>query len=272
MKTKLSLVVSVLVAFAAGIGGTLWWNSSQSGPGGTTLFGGPSKASLDAMALLEARNKELESRLAKLLADLERKDEQLKKLLAAKTELDKRNEEMKAEVEKVNQEWTFSYGSTKEAGKFIGSLMKDALAMRNMDRNDPQNAARMRDMFLKFTSLGPILQEMQKLDDKPKEFAEFRAEALGEALDLDESQRQRVAGIVEKYKTQAQALPEGSEERSQLNEKAIAEIRTGLNEEQQGLMDAIPSTRMGAAGDLLETPSLDPSKWRDRMRPPRGGP
>ena len=269
MKTKLSLVLTVLVAFAAGIGGTLWWTSSQSGPGGTTIFG-PSQSTRDALAVLEARNKELEARLAKLLADLDRRDEQLKKLLATKTDLDKRNQEMKAEVEKMNQEWTFSYGTTKDAGKFIGSLMKDALAMRNMDRNDPENAAKMRDMFLKFTSLGPILQEMQKLDDKPKEFAEFRAEALGEALDLDESQRQRVAGIVEKYKTQAQSLPEGSDERAQLNEKAIAEIRTGLNEEQQGLMDAIPSTRMGAAGDLLETPSLDPSKWRDRMRPPRG--
>lgn len=274
MKSKFLLLISVVVAFAAGLGGGLWWSAARSGAGATLPFlGGAGDASRKAIADMDARVRELEDRLAKLLADNERKDARIKGLVAEQDKLAGRNREMQQEMEKLNQEWTFSYGSTKDAGKFIGSLMKDGLGMRNLDPNDPEAATKMRDMFLKFASLGPILQEMQKIDDKPKEFADFRAAVLGEALGLDDAGRERVSGIVERYKAQALALPEGSEQRLALSQQALDEIRGGLSEDQQGLLEAIPGTRMGGMSDLLETPSLDPEKWRERMRgarPPRG--
>lgn len=274
MKSKFLLLISVVVAFAAGLGGGLWWSAAHSGAGATLPFlGGAGDASRKAIADMDARVRELEDRLAKLLADNERKDARIKGLVAEQDKLAGRNREMQQEMEKLNQEWTFSYGSTKDAGKFIGSLMKDGLGMRNLDPNDPEAATKMRDMFLKFASLGPILQEMQKIDDKPKEFADFRAAVLGEALGLDDAGRERVSGIVERYKAQALALPEDSEQRLALSQQALDEIRGGLSEDQQGLLEAIPGTRMGGMSDLLETPSLDPEKWRERMRgarPPRG--
>ena len=274
MKSKFLLLISVVVAFAAGLGGGLWWSAARSGAGATLPFlGGAGDASRKAIADMDARVRELEDRLAKLLADNERKDARIKGLVAEQDKLAGRNREMQQEMEKLNQEWTFSYGSTKDAGKFIGSLMKDGLGMRNLDPNDPEAATKMRDMFLKFASLGPILQEMQKIDDKPKEFADFRAAVLGEALGLDDAGRERVSGIVERYKAQALALPEDSEQRLALSQQALDEIRGGLSEDQQGLLEAIPGTRMGGVSDLLETPSLDPEKWRERMRgarPPRG--
>ena len=274
MKSKFLLLISVVVAFAAGLGGGLWWSAARSGAGATLPFlGGAGDTSRKAIADMDARVRELEDRLAKLLADNERKDARIKGLVAEQDKLAGRNREMQQEMEKLNQEWTFSYGSTKDAGKFIGSLMKDGLGMRNLDPNDPEAATKMRDMFLKFASLGPILQEMQKIDDKPKEFADFRAAVLGEALGLDDAGRERVSGIVERYKAQALALPEDSEQRLALSQQALDEIRGGLSEDQQGLLEAIPGTRMGGMSDLLETPSLDPEKWRERMRgarPPRG--
>ena len=274
MKSKFLLLISVVVAFAAGLGGGLWWSAARSGAGATLPFlGGAGDASRKAIADMDARVRELEDRLGKLLADNERKDARIKGLVAEQDKLAGRNREMQQEMEKLNQEWTFSYGSTKDAGKFIGSLMKDGLGMRNLDPNDPEAATKMRDMFLKFASLGPILQEMQKIDDKPKEFADFRAAVLGEALGLDDAGRERVSGIVERYKAQALALPEDSEQRLALSQQALDEIRGGLSEDQQGLLEAIPGTRMGGMSDLLETPSLDPEKWRERMRgarPPRG--
>ena len=274
MKSKFLLLISVVVAFAAGLGGGLWWSAARSGAGATLPFlGGAGDASRKAIADMDARVRELEDRHAKQLADNERKDARIKGLVAEQDKLAGRNREMQQEMEKLNQEWTFSYGSTKDAGKFIGSLMKDGLGMRNLDPNDPEAATKMRDMFLKFASLGPILQEMQKIDDKPKEFADFRAAVLGEALGLDDAGRERVSGIVERYKAQALALPEDSEQRLALSQQALDEIRGGLSEDQQGLLEAIPGTRMGGMSDLLETPSLDPEKWRERMRgarPPRG--
>ena len=267
MKSKFLLLISVVVAFAAGLGGGLWWSAARSGAGATLPFlGGAGDASRKAIADMDARVRELEDRLAKLLADNERKDARIKGLVAEQDKLAGRNREMQQEMEKLNQEWTFSYGSTKDAGKFIGSLMKDGLGMRNLDPNDPEAATKMRDMFLKFASLGPILQEMQKIDGKPKEFAEFRAAVLGEALGLDDAGRERVAGIVERYKTQAMALPEDSEQRLALSQQALEEIHGGLSPDQQGLLEAIPGTRIGGVSDLLETPSLDPEKWRERMR------
>ncbi|MFM8983640.1 MAG: hypothetical protein ACKOLA_12210, partial [Spartobacteria bacterium] len=217
-----------------------------------------------ALADAEERAKGLQARLDELQNKLATKDGET---AALRTERDKLSEDMakmKKEVEELNKEWTFSYGSTRDAGKFMGSAMRDAILLRDMAQDDPERAAKSRDMFLKFVSMGPILQEMQKLDDKPKEFSEFRASILAESLGLEDNERTRVAGVVERYKTQYNNLPVDSPEREALNERALSEVTSGFTEEQKGFLQKISDADMSGASDLLGTPSLDPATWRGR--------
>jgi uncharacterized coiled-coil protein SlyX len=274
MKTKIQTLVVSLVTLLIGAAGGAWWAADRAAgaSGGAPLisFGGGDASGRSALADMEARLRELEAKLAAREAELAGQQARLAELADEKARLQERAQSMSAEIDKLNDEWAFSYGSTREAGKFVGSMISDALAMRGMDPNDPDAPVKMRDMFLKFASLGPILQEMQKIDDKPREFAEFRAAVLGEALALDDASRGRIASIVEGYKTRANSLPEDDENRRALNEQAAAEIRATLAPDKQELLDAIPGTRMGRMSDLLETPSLDPARWQQRMRQERG--
>jgi hypothetical protein len=211
----------------------------------------------DRLRALQARVEQLENQAATKGAEA----------LTLREERDKLSEDlakMRKEVEELNQEWTFSYGNTRDAGKFMGSMMRDAILLRDMPPDDPDRAAKARDMFLKFASMGPILQEMQKIDDKPKEFAEFRASILAEAVGLEDNERGRVAAVVERYKTQYNNLPADSPEREELNERALAEVTSGFTEEQKGFLQKISDADMSGASDLLGTPSLDPATWRAR--------
>ena len=265
MKSRIPIVLAVVAALACAY--LLGRRASANGEGPiAAVFGDGGAASRKALAAAEARIRELEAEMARLKEAHDRRKADLDGALRDKTKLDADIAAMKIEVEKMNKEWTFSYGTTRDAGKFLGSMLRDGVTMRNMDPNDPEAATKARDMFLKFASMGPILQEMQKIDDKPKEFAEFRASILGEALGLSEAERTKVAAVVERYKTQANTLPVDSAERQAINERAVAEVTASFTDEQKSLLGEISNSGMGGGQDLLETPSLDPGAWRQRMQ------
>jgi len=264
MKSIFPYIVVGVIALGAGTG--LGWVLSSAGEGRQAEAGVAAGPGVAANAADTTELEALRIQVAAYRKDLERRQEEIDALMAQLARVEQESSELAGEVDQLNREWLFSYGSTREAGKFVGSLMSDALAMRDMDPDDPEMLVMARDMFLKFASLGPILQEMQNLDDNPQEFAAFRASMLGEAIGLDEAGQRRVEGIVERYKGQALELERGSEERLALNELAAEEIRAGLDEEQAALLEGIPGTRMGMLNDLLETPSLDPQQWRERQR------
>lgn len=206
----------------------------------------------EELAALRARIEELEGLVASL------RDENRRAMA--------REAGIREEVEKLNQEWTFSYGSTREAGKFVGTLFRDAAAMREMDPRDPAMAEMGRDLFLKFASLGPILQEIQKIDDNPAEFAEFSSSVLGGALDLDGGKQQEVKAVIERYKAQAIKLDPENPQRADLNTRALEEVRSKLGEDQRALLESLPSGRGGGIMDILEAPPLDGQGWRSRMQ------
>lgn len=267
MKSK--SLIPLLVALALALGAGYFFGRQSGGSGGgspASWFGGDDGALKRALADAEERIRALQTRVRDLDDQLASRANETTALRAEREKLATEMEAMKKEVEELNKEWTFSYGNTRDAGKFMGSMLRDAVLLREMDPDDPARAEKARDMFLKFASMGPILQEMQKIDDKPKEFAEFRSSILAEALGLEENERGRIAGVVERYKTQFNNLPAEAPERDQLNEQALAEVTSGLNDDQKKLLGDISSAGMSGSGDMLETPSLDPAAWRARMQ------
>jgi chorismate mutase len=265
MKSKPLVFLYLALALMGGIFlGHRLSGGGGDGSGPISWLTGDDAALRRALADAEERLRALQAELEQLRNQMATKDGATTALRAERDKLSDDLARMRKEVEQLNKEWTFSYGSTRDAGKFMGSTMRDAILLREMAPDDPERAAKSRDMFLKFVSMGPILQEMQKLDDKPKEFAEFRASILAEALGLEDSERGRVAGVVERYKTQYNNLPADSPEREELNQRALSEVTSGFTEAQNGLLQKISDADMSGASDLLGTPSLDPATWRAR--------
>ena len=265
MKSKpLALVLLVLA-----LGGGFFLGHRMAGGGGNAAgpiswLGTDDAALRGALADAEGRLRALQAGVEELEKKLAAKESESAGLRAERDKLSADLARMRQEVEELNKEWTFSYGSTRDAGKFMGSMMRDAILLRDMAPDDPERANKSRDMFLKFASMGPILQEMQKIDDKPKEFAEFRASILAEALGLEDNERGRVAGVVERYKSQYNNLPADSPEREELNQRALTEVTSRFTDEQKGFLQKISDADMSGASDLLGTPSLDPATWRAR--------
>lgn len=261
----------LLVFIAGGLAASLIIpHTGNQADSATSTPRGDRKQITAALADADNRIRALQEELESLRARLREAESENTSLVAENRSLTERIATIEEEVDSLNQEWTFSYGTTREAGKFVGRMLRDAADMRNLDPDDPEALVRVRDLFLQFTSMGPILQEMQEIDDKPAEFAQFRAAALGSLLDLDEGTEKQVGGIVERYKAMSLELEEGSEERADLNTRALDEIRQIITPEQREILDGVPAQGMGAGfSDLLETPSLDPQRWRERME--RGG-
>lgn len=265
MKSNSFLFLLVLLALGGGFFlGRQTRGGNGDSPGPMAWLSGEDASLRRALADAEERIKALQARIDELLSTSSAKDSETANLRTERDKLATELAKMRVEIEELNQEWTFSYGKTRDAGKFMGSMMRDAILLREMAQDDPERAAKARDMFLKFASMGPILQEMQKIDDKPKEFAEFRASILAEALGLEDKERGRVANVVERYKTEFNKLPADSPERAEITERAVAEVTAGFTDEQKSFLDKITAADMSGASDLLGTPSLDPAAWRAR--------
>lgn len=267
MSSKATLSLALIAALA--LGTALGWQLAPQPQAEPELLRAPSTVTPpapqhDSVALA---TRTLEARVEELLALLSQRDAEIQELKIAKRQLELEQQQLAGEVDQLNKEWVFSYGSTREAGKFVGSLLRDAMAIREIDSDDPARAAMRRDIFLKFASLGPILQEMQNLDENPREFAVFRSAVLGEAIGMDSGGQARVQAIVEHYKTQALELEPGSEARVSLNEQATNDIRATLTPDQIQIIDSIPNSRRSMLSAPLETPSIDPRQWgRGRNR------
>lgn len=267
IKSKSLVLLLVAVALVAGLLlGHRMARGAGDGSGPVSWLTGDDASLRRALADAEERLRALQAKLEDLEKQLTQRGGEATTLRVERDKLTADLARMREEVEELNKEWTFSYGNTRDAGKFMGGLMRDAILLRGMAPDDPERALKARDMFLKFASMGPILQEMQKIDDKPKEFAEFRASLLAEALALEDNERGRIAGVVERYKTRFNSLPADAPERDQLNEQALSEVTSGLNQDQKKFLEDISAADMSGASDLLETPSLDPAAWRARAQ------
>jgi len=200
--------------------------------------------------------------LEELLDRLARRDEEIEALRFALDNAKRKNEDLAGEVEQLNSEWLFSYGSTRDAGKFVGALIRDGMAIRQMDRDDPARAALAASVFIKLSSMGPIIKEMQNLENHPSEFAEFRASILAEAIGLDSFTQQRVQNVIEDYKSQALHFESGSDSRTSLNAEATIMIRNALSPDQLDQIDSLTRSNFSLFRDPLETPSINPQEWR----------
>jgi len=262
MRTPIFCTLFLAVGLAVGYFGPKWLRSDA-------VAGTDSAPVVRALAAADTRLRGQDEELDALRARIAELEGLLASLRAENSRIASREAGLRDEVSKLNEEWTFSYGSTGEAGKFVGSMMRDAAAMRELDPNDPAMLEMGRDLFLKFASLGPILQEVQNLDKNPSEFAEFSSSVLAGAIDLDNAKQREVKSVIERYKAEAMKVDPESPRRAELNAKALEEVRGKLNEEQRAMVDVISSAGPGAGGafiDILEAPPLDPQSWRARAQ------
>ena len=157
-------------------------------------------------------------------------------------ELEKRNEvletklaEVTKELETRKSEISFSYGSIRESGRFVGMTFRKMFETAAA-REVTEAQARMADNQINVLSLGPFIQDAEVIESDPVAFSQFQAPLISEVLGLPAERGTEVEALLVDLKTKSLALEEGSAEWVQLNDAALQRITALLPAAQRQAM------------------------------------
>ncbi len=160
----------------------------------------------------------------------------------APVELVKQNEQLSAKLAEVSKELearkseiSFSYGSVREAGKFVGMTFRKMFETAAA-RETKEAQARMADNQINILSLGPFIQDAEVFESDPASFAQFQAPLISEVLSLPPERSAEVESLLADLKSKSLKVEEGSAEWMQLNETALQKVIALVPENQRPMM------------------------------------
>ncbi len=160
----------------------------------------------------------------------------------APAELQKQNEQLSAKLAEVSKELearkseiSFSYGSVREAGKFVGMTFRKMFETAAA-RETKEAQARMADNQINILSLGPFIQDAEVFESDPASFAQFQAPLISEVLSLPPERSAEVESLLADLKSKSLKVEEGSAEWMQLNETALQKVIALVPENQRPMM------------------------------------
>lgn len=160
----------------------------------------------------------------------------------APAELVKQNEQLSAKLAEVSKELearkseiSFSYGSVREAGKFVGMTFRKMFETAAA-REAKEAQARMADNQINILSLGPFIQDAEVFEADPASFAQFQAPLISEVLSLPPERSAEVESMLTDLKAKSLKVEEGSAEWLQLNETALQKVISLVPENQRPMM------------------------------------
>ncbi len=158
---------------------------------------------------------------------------------ATQVELTKRNvaletelAEVKKELDTRKSEISFSYGSVRDSGRFVGMTFRKMFETAAA-RESTEVQARMADNQINVLSLGPFIQDAEVMESDPLAFAQFQAPLISEVLGLPPEKGTEVESLLQELKTQSLKLEEGSPEWVALNDTAFQKVTGMLSPEQK---------------------------------------
>lgn len=153
-------------------------------------------------------------------------------LTARVNELSAENQRMADELAAVSEELTarksevsFSYGSVRESGAFVGRTLRLRLEIANTPELQADEAQRL-DNQLDVLSLGPFIREADLLEGDPAVFAQFQSALIGEMLGVDAPRRTAIANILLRRKTELLEREDDVQAWLELNEQTADEVGT----------------------------------------------
>lgn len=155
----------------------------------------------------------------------------LQRNLALETEL----AEVKKELDVRKSEISFSYGSVRDSGRFVGmtfrKMFETAAAHETKEAQE-----RMADNQINVLSLGPFIQDAEVMESDPGVFAQFQAPLISEVLGIPADRGSELESLLGELKGQSLRLEAGSAEWIALNDTALKAITGLLSESQRQAM------------------------------------
>lgn len=151
-------------------------------------------------------------------------------LTARVDELNNENQRLGDELAAVTEELTtrksevsFSYGTVRESGAFVGRTLRLRLDIANSPELQADEAQRL-DNQLDVLSLGPFIREADLLESDPVVFAQFQSALIGEMLEVDAPRRTAITSILLQRKTELLEREEDDQAWLELNQQASDEV------------------------------------------------
>lgn len=195
---KTGLLVLALVTLMASISVIRWRAHAPVEPPARSLPPPPAPRSPAEIAALERqRLRQAEAALAELRARHAALVDELAATQSAQAE---------AEAAKAV---TFSYGSHRQSGRFVGSTLRRTLEASLT--TDPEEARRLRaENRLDELSLGPFIRAAESIEADPERFAEFQGGLVSAMLELENRHEVEVEALLAAFKKESLRVEAGS--------------------------------------------------------------
>lgn len=156
-------------------------------------------------------------------------------LVQQKQVLETKLAEVSKELEARKSEISFSYGSIRDSGRFVGMTFRKMFETAAA-RESTEAQARMVDNQINVLSLGPFIQDAEVIESDPVSFAQFQAPLISEVLSLPPERSGEIEALLTDLKTRSLKVEEGSAEWLQLNDTALQRITSLVPENQRQAM------------------------------------
>ena len=151
--------------------------------------------------------------------------------LALETELTA----VKKELDLRKSEISFSYGSVRDSGRFVGMTFRKMFETAAA-REAKEAQERMADNQINVLSLGPFIQDAEVMESDPGVFAQFQAPLISEVLGIPAERGAELEALLADLKAKSLKLEAGSAEWIELNDSALRGVTALLSEEQRQAM------------------------------------
>lgn len=162
----------------------------------------------------------------------------------APAELAKQNQVLKTQLAEVTKELdarkseiSFSYGSVRDSGRFVGMTFRKMFETAAA-REATEAQARMADNQINILSLGPFIQDAEVFESDPVSFAQFQAPLISEVLGLPPERSAEMESVLADLKAKSLKVEEGSAEWMQLNNAALERVKAMVPENRRQSMRA----------------------------------
>ena len=158
-------------------------------------------------------------------------------LLKQNQALETKLAEVTKELDARKSEISFSYGSIRDSGRFVGMTFRKMFETAAAGETS-EAQRRMTDNQINVLSLGPFIQDAEVFESDPTNFAQFQGPLISEVLGLPADRGAEVETMLADLKGKSLKVEEGSAEWMQLNDTALQKIVALVPESQKPAMQA----------------------------------
>lgn len=161
------------------------------------------RQSLETSPEAQAATVFLQAEIRQLKADLLALQQQNQRLNEANASLQQALANYEAEIEALNSEVIYTYGSLDESARFFGSALHGLWYLRNWEKfkGDLDFHEKLERAKVAVLSIGPLLEELKGMEGDPAQFASYQSQAIAALLDMEEPEMRNMEQFIMEGRT-----------------------------------------------------------------------